>query len=223
MNLLITAGPTREFLDSVRFLSNPSTGKMGFAIAAEAARRGHRVSLVAGPVELPDPPGVDIVRVINAHAMFRASVALFAECQAAVMTAAVCDYRPMRRQDKKMKKKNRPRTLLLVPTEDICAHLGRDKGERVVVGFAMEDHEHHAHAEDKLRRKNCDAMVLNGPANVGADDAEIEVLRTDTGWQPAVRGTKAELAGGIVSLVEELVEAAAAAFSKSATPAKRVY
>lgn len=220
MNLLITAGPTREFLDTVRFLSNPSTGKMGFAIAAEAARRGHRVLLVAGPVELPDPPGVDVVRVVSAHAMFRAAVALFAECQAAVMTAAVCDYRPMRRQDKKMKKKNRPRTLLLVPTEDICAHLGRDKGERVVIGFAMEDHDHHAHAEEKLRRKNCDAIVLNGPANVGADDAEIETYQADTGWQPAVRGTKVELAAGIMSLVEKLVATAESASSPGASPAK---
>lgn len=209
MNMLITAGPTREFLDSVRFLSNPSSGRMGYALAAVAAERGHRVSLVSGPVELPEPPGVDVIHVVSAHAMFRASVALFAECQAAILTAAVCDYRPARKRDQKMKKHNRPRSLLLMPTEDICAHLGRIKGDRVVVGFALEDHDHHVHAEGKLKRKNCDAIVLNSPPNIGGDRAEVEILRADSGWGGPFSGSKTEVAAAVVAMVEELAAHAA--------------
>ncbi|MBI4718907.1 MAG: phosphopantothenoylcysteine decarboxylase [Planctomycetes bacterium] len=205
MQLLVTAGPTREYLDTVRYLSNASSGRMGYAIAAEAARRGHKVTLVSGPVELPDPAGVDVVRVVSAHAMLRAAVALFEECRAAIMAAAVADYRPATRRDQKMKKRRRSMSIQLVPTEDICAHLGRDKGNRIVVGFAMEDHDHHEHAMEKLRRKHCDAIVLNGPGNVGGESGEIEIFRDDIGWQPARSGTKAQLAGAVVDLVEDLI------------------
>ncbi|RJP39712.1 MAG: phosphopantothenoylcysteine decarboxylase [Phycisphaerales bacterium] len=202
MKLLVTAGPTREFFDSVRFISNPSSGKMGYAIAAEAARRGHGVVLVSGPVDLPDPPGVRVERVVSADEMFEASVAAFDECDAAVMTAAVCDYRPSRRLPHKLQKRNQPRQILLQPTRDICAHLGSIKGDRVVVGFAMEDHDAHAHAESKLKRKNCDAVVLNGLANVGADLAEVEILTADGRWTGPYRGAKAEIAARIVERIE---------------------
>lgn len=204
MHLLVTAGPTREYLDPVRFLSNSSSGRTGYAIAAEAARRGHRVSLVSGPVDLPDPEGVDVIRVVSAHAMFRAAVALFTECDAAVMAAAVCDYRPAKRRDAKVRKRNRPRSLLLLPTEDICAHLGREKGSRVVIGFALEDHAHHQRAEEKMRKKCCDAMILNSPGNIGGDCAEFEVLQAGSGWQPPRQGMKADLAACVIDLVEEL-------------------
>lgn len=205
MNLLLTAGPTREHLDSVRFLSNPSSGRFGYAIAEEGARRGYRVLLVSGPVELPDPPGVDVIRVVSAHAMYRAATALFAECQAAILAAAVCDFRPAKREDRKIPKGRRSRTLVLVPTEDIAAYLGRIKADRVVVGFALEDHDHQRHAEDKLRRKNCDAIVLNTPANIGADEGEIQILRAEGGWQTPLRGTKKQMAAAIVDATEQLV------------------
>ncbi len=205
MRILVTAGPTREFFDSVRFISNPSSGKMGYAIAAEAARRGHDVVLVSGPVSLPEPKGVDVLHVVSAEEMFTIAVSVFEECHAAVMTAAVCDYRPARRIDHKLKKQNRVRPIHLQPTKDICAHLGKIKGHRVVIGFAMEDHDHHAHAEAKLIRKKCDAIVLNGIDNVGGDDAVVEILRTDTGWTTPIRGTKASLAAKVVALTERLV------------------
>jgi phosphopantothenoylcysteine decarboxylase/phosphopantothenate--cysteine ligase len=202
--MLITAGPTREFFDSVRFISNPSSGKMGYAIAAEAAQRAHSVVLVSGPVELADPPGVEVVRVVSAEEMFEAAVSRFEECQAAVMTAAVCDYRPAQRIEQKLEKQARSSTVELTPTEDICAHLGKIKGDRVLVGFAMEDHDHHAHAEAKLTRKRCDAIVLNGIGNVASDMAEIELLRGG-GWSGPYAGTKTEVAARIVEMVEELV------------------
>jgi len=204
MRILVTAGPTREFFDSVRFISNPSSGKMGYAIAAQAARRGWKVDLISGPVELPAPKGVKVTSVVTAQEMFDAAIALFPRCQAAVMTAAVCDYRPAARLDRKLKKSNRVRSLRLLPTPDIAAHLGKSKGDRIVIGFAMEDHDAHRHAEAKLRRKRCDAIVLNGPTNVGGDRASVEIFRKASGWEPPVAGSKTHIAKLVVDLVQLL-------------------
>jgi phosphopantothenoylcysteine decarboxylase/phosphopantothenate--cysteine ligase len=206
MHILVTAGPTREYFDTVRFLSNPSSGKMGYAIAGEAARRGHAVVLISGPVALPEPAGAELIHVGSAEEMLQAVTLRFDQCQALVMTAAVCDYRPTKRLDHKLKKQHRVRPIHLQPTEDILAHLGRVKGDRVVIGFAMEDHDHHKNAEAKLRRKRCDAIVLNGIENVGGDSADVQILRADTGWSPPMAGTKVQIAAALVDLVEDLVE-----------------
>lgn len=204
MRFLVTAGPTREYLDRVRFISNASSGRMGYAIASEAARRGNQVILISGPVELAGPVGVEVVRVVSAKEMLDAAVGRFPECHAAVMAAAVADFRPVAPDRLKRPKGERSLTLALEPTEDICEVLGRTKGHRIVVGFALEDHDHHAHAEAKLRRKHCDAIVLNRAETAGAEDAEIEILRADTGWSPPVRGRKEEAAVVIVTLTESL-------------------
>ncbi len=204
MRILVTAGPTREYFDSVRFISNPSSGKMGYEIASEAARRGHEVALVSGPVNLLEPGEVQVIQVVSAAEMFDVVTSLFDDCRAAVMTAAVCDYRPTRRLDHKLKKQNRVRTIHLQPTPDICAHLGKIKGERILIGFAMEDQDHHARAEEKLRRKRCDAMVLNGIGNVGGDSARIEILRAGSAWGASISGSKAKLASVVVDLLETL-------------------
>jgi phosphopantothenoylcysteine decarboxylase/phosphopantothenate--cysteine ligase len=206
MHILVTAGPTREYFDTVRFLSNPSSGKMGYGIAAEAVARGHAVDLVTGPVELPPPQGVSVYRVVSAEEMFHVCDELFVKCHSLVMTAAVCDYRPSRTLDHKLKKQQRIRSIHLKPTQDILAHLGKIKGDRAVVGFAMEDHDHRAHAESKLRRKQCDAIVLNGISNVGSDGAEIDILCANSGWSPTVSGTKGEMAARVMDLVESLVD-----------------
>lgn len=208
MRILVTAGPTREYFDSVRFISNPSSGKMGYAVAGEAVRRGHQVVLVSGPVELSEPDGAEVIRVVSAHEMFQAVTSEFPECQAAVMTAAVCDYRPSKRLSRKLKKQGRSsRSVKLEPTEDILAHLGQMKGDRVLIGFAVEDHEPHANAEAKLRRKRCDAMVLNGLGNIGSDSAEVEILREDAGWSAPFSGTKGHVAAAVMDLLESLLGA----------------
>jgi len=206
MRVLITAGPTREYFDSVRFISNPSTGKMGYAIAAESARRGHDTILISGPVHLAIPLGVTAISVTSARQMFEACLQHFETCDAAIMTAAVCDHRPVQRLDRKLRKGDAPRMIELEPTEDICAHLGRTKRKQIVIGFAMEDHDHRAHAEEKLRAKHCDAIILNGIANVGADDAEIEVFHASGEWRGPFRGTKNEIALTIMKLTESLSE-----------------
>ncbi len=205
MKMLVTAGPTREFFDSVRFISNPSTGKMGFAIALAAAHRGHEVILIAGPVALDDPPGVQTIRVVTAQEMFDASSAAFQGAHAAIMTAAVCDYRPVAPMNKKLAKSDQPKQVTLEATDDICANLGSQKGDRVVIGFAMEDHDHQAHAQAKLLRKQCDAIVLNGPRNVGAERAEVEILQAGGVWSAPISDTKAHIAIVVVELVERLV------------------
>ena len=175
---------------------------MGFAIAQEAARRGHDVVLIAGPVALPDPIGVRVTHVVSAAEMFDASVLAFKTTDAAIMTAAVCDYRPSRKLDHKLKKQARIRPIQLQPTRDICAHLGSIKERRVVIGFAMEDHDHRAHAEAKLRRKHCDAIILNGIANVGGDRAEVEILDAESGWSGPIAGTKSKIGRMVVELAE---------------------
>jgi phosphopantothenoylcysteine decarboxylase/phosphopantothenate--cysteine ligase len=208
MRLLITAGPTREYLDPVRFLSNASSGKLGFAIAAQAARRGHHVELIAGPVELRAPKGVKVTRIVTSAEMFDAAVARFPKCDAAVMAAAVCDFRPAMVSSKKLQRRGRGLTLALRPTKDICAHLGRRKGPRVVIGFALEDRRPKARAELKLRRKHCDAIVLNHPGNIGAERAIVRFLLYSQGWQPTIEATKLAVAARIVELAEQLLRMA---------------
>jgi phosphopantothenoylcysteine decarboxylase/phosphopantothenate--cysteine ligase len=205
MKILVTAGPTREFIDSVRFLSNPSSGKMGYAIARAASLKGHDVALVSGPVNLPPPPGVTFLSVVSAAEMFDAAVQCFVDCDAAVMTAAVADYAPGERFAFKRAKRREGLTLDLEPTKDICAHLGQIKGDRTVIGFAMEDQDAHRKAESKLVRKHCDAMVLNGPENIGGERATVEIFRGGGGgWTQPQSGSKAEIAAAIVEILEEL-------------------
>lgn len=204
MRILITAGPTREYFDTVRFLSNPSSGKMGYALARAAVRRGHDVVLVSGPVALRPPRGARLIRVTTAAEMAAAGKQAFTRVDAAIMTAAVCDYRPAARVMHKLKKASRPLHVRLEPTEDIAASLGRRKGRRLLIGFAMEDHHHRRFAAEKLARKRCDAIVLNGPGNIGADRAEVEILVAGHDWIGPWRGSKLSIATRIIRLTEQL-------------------
>ena len=205
LRLVITAGPTREFFDSVRFISNPSTGKMGYAIAEAAAAAGHRVTLISGPVALAAPEGVKTVPVMTAAEMATATVRAFAKADGAILVAAVCDYRPATRAARKLPKSDRPRSVILVPTEDIAAGLGRIKGHRVTIAFALEDHAARSHAEQKLLRKNCDAIVLNSPGSVGSDTARVEFLVRGGTWKRWPVASKGRLAVRIVREMERLV------------------
>jgi phosphopantothenoylcysteine decarboxylase/phosphopantothenate--cysteine ligase len=176
---LVTAGPTREAIDPVRYISNHSTGKMGYAVAAELAARGADVVLVSGPTALPVPAGVKRVDVVSAEEMWRECVALWPQMDGAVMCAAVADYTPAEVSPVKIKKE-RPTsrrngsddgslTLLLMPTKDIAAELGRTKrANQLLVGFALETDNEQANALDKMARKNLDMIVLNSLRDEGA-------------------------------------------------------
>ena len=205
MNFLVSAGPTREYFDSVRFISNPSSGKMGYTIAAQAAQCGHAVTLVTGPVDLKPPIGVNVVRVTSAAEMSRACKRAFREADAAVMTAAVCDYRPAKREPRKLAKAGRDKRVVLEPTEDIATALGRRKAHRLLIGFAMEDaDEPRGLAERKLERKRCDLIVLNGPENIASDRATVELFSPASGWSEPIEGTKTAVAKQLVKRIEAM-------------------
>lgn len=167
VRVLVTAGGTREPLDAVRFLGNRSSGKTGLAIAEEAARRGASVTLVAAACELPDPFGVETVRVETALQMREEVLARFAQSDAVVMTAAVADFRPAQASSEKVKKDEMPLELRLERTPDILAELGAARGSQVLVGFAAETADPVGEARLKLARKGCDLVVANDVTETG--------------------------------------------------------
>ena len=199
MRVLVTAGPTREYLDDVRFLSNASSGKMGFACAAAAAKAGHEVTLVTGPVALPDPKGVRTIRVVSAAEMHRAVMKAYPKIDAAIATAAVGDYRPAERVAGKLKKKAGPRTLKLVRTRDILHEMGAKKGKRILVGFALEVQDAVDQALLKYRKKNLDYIVLNTPRTFAADIMDCQVYRDGKVVKRFKDATKDAVARWIVS------------------------
>ncbi|MCC8036352.1 MAG: bifunctional phosphopantothenoylcysteine decarboxylase/phosphopantothenate--cysteine ligase CoaBC [Rikenellaceae bacterium] len=166
--ILVTAGPTLEPIDPVRYISNHSTGKMGYALAATLADRGAEVVLVSGPAAVSPPPGVDTVRVTTAGQMYEASLAAFEGCDAAVLCAAVADYTPAHYSDRKIKKAGDELSITLHKTRDIAAALGDAKDGRIVAGFALETDDENRNALEKLRSKNLDFIVLNSLRDEGA-------------------------------------------------------
>lgn len=170
VTVMVTAGPTVERIDPVRYISNDSTGKMGFALAEALAERGANVKLVCGPTALQTVhPGIERINVQSAAAMYEAATTLFPQCHAAILCAAVADFTPENTSDTKIKRGKDDMIIRLKPTQDIAATLGRTKrADQVLVGFALETHDAVEHAKDKLRRKNLDFIVLNSLADQGA-------------------------------------------------------
>lgn len=182
--LLVTAGPTHEAIDPVRFIANASTGKMGYAIAAAAAKRGAEVTLVSGPTSLPCPEGVRRIDVVSAAQMRDAAVSVFENADAAVCTAAVADYTPAHPADHKLKKAHEHLdSIELVETADILAELCASKGDRVVVGFAAETNNLISNAQAKLARKGADAIIANdvsrSDSTFGSDTNRVAVVSAD--------------------------------------------
>jgi phosphopantothenoylcysteine decarboxylase/phosphopantothenate--cysteine ligase len=166
--VLVTAGPTREDLDPVRYLTNRSSGKMGYAVAEAAAKRGAKVVLISGPVKLDTPTGVERVDVISAQDMHKAVIERFEGVSIAILAAAVADYRPVQTHMEKIKKSNAALTVSLEPTIDILADVARNKGKKMVVGFAAETDHVAENARKKLASKNADVIVANDVTAEGA-------------------------------------------------------
>ena len=209
-NVLVTAGPTREELDPVRFLSNPSTGRMGYAIAEAARDLGARVVLVSGPSPLGDPRGITTVRVTSARQMHDAVMARLGAAQPAdvvVMAAAVSDFRPAQRSTQKVKKERAELDLRLERTPDILAEISRAAGSRFIVGFAAETEEIVANAKRKLKDKKLDIIVANsvaadGPVPAfGAETNEVVVIDRQGGEQHWPRMGKQEVAARLMAMV----------------------
>ena len=207
VEVLVTAGPTREALDPVRFLTNHSTGKMGYAVAGAAAEAGARVALVSGPTALAPPSGVERIDVTSAGEMHAEVMARAARCDVFIAAAAVADYRPARRAEQKIKKGDGPAALDLVRTPDIVASVAAMDGRPFTVGFAAETESVEAHARDKLERKGLDMIAANrvGLPDRGfaSDRNALSVLWRGGGCRELALAPKAELARSLVGLVAE--------------------
>ncbi|GAB5439922.1 MAG: phosphopantothenoylcysteine decarboxylase [Fuerstiella sp.] len=205
MRILITAGPTREYIDDVRFLSNASSGRMGYSLAEAAVAAGHEVVLVTGPVDLPLPQKVQATRIETTDELREACVRLFPTCDGVIATAAVCDYRPLQRVEGKITKTGQPVTLELVETSDVLAELGDQKEHRWVVGFALESQDPRTNAMRKLRMKKCDCIVLNDTSAISSPDNRVEILSPEAETMAQMNGSKPDVAVGLIRFIEDRI------------------
>ena len=210
--VLITAGATRERLDPVRFLTNASTGRMGFALAEAARESGARVTVVAGPTDVPPPSGVRVVRVESARQMHRAVLKAFGACDVFIGAAAVSDWAFSTTAPRKIKKSSRPLRVTLVPNPDIIADLGRRRrrsaslARKVLVGFALETDRRLHNAREKLARKGLDLVVANGPESMGGSSARVALVEPAGPPRLLPLSSKARAARLILGRVARLVE-----------------
>ena len=198
MKILVTAGPTREYIDDVRFISNPSSGLMGYEIAEVCAQAGHEVRLVSGPTALPAPAVAELTRVESTDQMREAVLRSFEWADCVFMAAAPVDARPARRVAGKIKKLTEDLSLEMAPTPDILAELGARKGSKVLVGFALEVQEAEKHALEKLQKKNLDYIVVNSPASFGARAITVTIISRGGERTVLERRSKHEIAETLV-------------------------
>ena len=201
--VMITAGPTYEKIDPVRFIGNYSSGKMGFALAEECARRGAEVQLIAGPVSLTAKHhNIRRINVESCEEMYQAAVKAFPHCDAAILCAAVADFKPATVAEQKIKREKDDLIIRLAPTHDIAATLGQMKQQQVLVGFALETNDETTNAQKKLEKKNLDFIVLNSLRNEGtcfqSDENQVSILSKD-GRQDYEKKNKQAVAGDIVN------------------------
>ncbi|NQT01619.1 MAG: phosphopantothenoylcysteine decarboxylase [Planctomycetes bacterium] len=203
MRILITAGGTREYIDPVRFISNASSGRMGYALARAALRAGHKVTLITAPTTQRHPSGAKIIEVETAAQMFEALKKFFDKCDCLIMAAAVADYTPARSAKTKIKKNNKSLILRLKPTTDILKWAGKHKRKnQIVVGFALEDKNLRQNAEIKLKEKNLDMIIANTAAAIGAGKSTVQIKTPDCKWLKLHQVSKTRIAQKIIALVQ---------------------
>jgi phosphopantothenoylcysteine decarboxylase/phosphopantothenate--cysteine ligase len=173
---LVTAGPTHEYLDPVRFISNASSGKMGYALAEVAERRGAEVILISGPTNIAPPKGVKTIFVESALDMEKEVLKHFPRCDVVIASAAVSDYRPEKREKEKIKSKIGKESVNLIRNPDILGQLGNQKGAKFLVGFALETRDLERNARGKLKRKNLDMIIANAPEVMNRDEATVKIF-----------------------------------------------
>src|SRR5687767_15128806 len=202
--IVITSGPTRQYLDPVRYLTNASSGRMGRALAEAALARGHEVVVVTGPVMIEYPPAADVRQIVSTEELLAACQELFPRCDGVIGAAAPCDYRPVRVEAHKIAKTGQPLELSLIETADVMATLGATKRPgQWLVGFALETDDQRFRALTKLERKSCDLIVLNGPAAMDSLDNQVEVLDRTGAVVADIAGTKETVARGILSAIHD--------------------
>ena len=204
MRFLITAGPTREPIDPVRYLSNRSSGKMGYAIAEAALEAGHDVVLISGPVNLDPPRGAHFISILTSDEMYNAVHRGVRDCDALVMCAAVADYKPQKFLTTKVKKRDENLSLELVPTRDILGSLQNKDRHLLVVGFAAETNDLEANAQKKLHAKHCDIIVANdvssSDSGMESDENEVTILFRNGETKKISRAPKKIIARELVKI-----------------------
>jgi phosphopantothenoylcysteine decarboxylase/phosphopantothenate--cysteine ligase len=207
VRFLVTAGPTREPIDPVRFISNRSSGKMGYAIAAAAVEAGHKVVIISGPVDVDPPASAELIPVSTSAEMFRAVHQQVEQCDVLVMCAAVADYRPARVSRRKIKKRNADLLLELIPTKDVLRSLPKKKRRYLVVGFAAETDNLAANAKKKLREKHCDIVVANDARiAMESDENEVEIFFRSGQKRKISRASKKMIARELVKIFADARE-----------------
>lgn len=205
MHFLITAGGTREYIDPVRFISNASSGKMGYALARAAMKAGHKVTLITAQVAQREPAGAKLIKVETAAEMFDAVKKHFRRCDCLIMAAAVADYTPARPRKTKLKKTADALTLKLKPTTDILKWAGsHKKPKQIVVGFALEDKALRKRAEAKMKAKNLDMIIANTPAAIGAEEATVLMKICGGRWVELAATRKAVIARRVIREADSL-------------------
>lgn len=204
--ILITSGPTRQYLDPVRYLSNASSGTMGKCLAEAALHFGHEVVVVSGPVRVTYPEQAEVIDVVTTQEMKEAAVAQFGRCDGLIGAAAPCDYQPVQVADHKIKKSGEPLVIKLVETPDVVAHLGANKRpDQWTVGFALETEDARFKAIGKLQRKNCDLVVLNGVTAIESDRNQIEIIDPDGRSVAVSEGPKSAVAEEIIATIQRVL------------------
>lgn len=203
---LITAGPTHEYLDPVRFISNASSGKMGYALAEVAERRGAEVILISGPTNITPPEGVNTIFVKSALDMEKEVLKHFPCCDVVIASAAISDYRPEKREKEKIKSKIQKKSINLIRNPDILGQLGNQKGAKFLIGFALETRDLERDAREKLKRKNLDMIIANAPEVMSRDEATVKIF-TRSGKKIFLRKMRKEkIAERILSELNEFMK-----------------
>jgi len=201
--ILITSGPTRQYLDPVRYLTNASSGRMGAALASAALEAGHEVVVVSGPVDVEYPEAAEVIPIVSTEEMLEASLEEFPTCDGLIGVAAPCDYRPVVVSSRKIRRTGEPLKLRLVETPDVVALLGAIKESQWIVAFALETEDERIRAMQKLERKSADLIVVNGPASMHAVDTRVEVLNLEGRVLAALSGTKFQVGRGIFRVIQD--------------------
>jgi phosphopantothenoylcysteine decarboxylase/phosphopantothenate--cysteine ligase len=201
--ILITSGPTRQYIDPVRYLTNASSGRMGKALAEAALERGHEVVIVSGPVDIVYPAAAEVIHVVSTEDMLAACRRVFDRCDGLIGVAAPSDYRPVKVEANKIAKTGEPLVLHLVETDDVVATLGGTKTRQWLVGFALETEDHRLRALAKLEKKHCDLMVLNGPEAMHSLENSVEIIDRAGHVLETLSGPKEEVARGIFAVIEK--------------------
>lgn len=205
--ILITSGPTRQYLDPVRYLTNGSSGRMGSAMAAAALAAGHEVVIVSGPVDIDYPAAAEVIRIVSTEELLAACVAAFPLCDGLIAVAAPCDYRPVQVASRKIRKTGGPLRLELVETPDVVASLAAMRQGQWMVAFALETEDQRMRAMQKLEQKSCDFIVVNGPAAMHSAETDVELLDRTGSVLGRWTGAKEAAARGIFQAIEHRLAA----------------